>query len=450
MTATLVRYRVLGLMSALAMITYLDRALNGSIKKPVMESVGYEEKDYFLLLVAFQLAYALFEIPSGWLGDTQGTRKTLLRIVLFWSFFLGLMALAGLPLFGTSISIGFWSLVFIQFLFGMGEAGAFPNISKALYYWFPASERAFVQGTVWFSSRMMGGLTPFIWILLTVYFRLDWRVTIAACAGLGIVWVTLFVLYFRNKPEEEPACNEAERSLIRAGKNFSSGGHDNVPWKHLFTQSNLWFLCGMYFCTNFGWYFLMYFLPTYMKQSFGINKSTDVSTGYQLGVALLTGAPFFLGGIACIWGGILSDRFIRRTGNRTLGRKLFGMLGYAGCCLAYIAAIFNHSNPFVLIGCLAMVGFFSDLTLGPAWATAQDIGKRYAAIVSGCMNMIGNLGAAISNYVTGLIIASHTHTETKEVDTRGYIICMSMYAVAYGIGVIFWYLTDANKPLADD
>ena len=204
----------------------------------------------------------------------------------------------------------------------------------------------------------------------------------------------------------------------------------------------------MYFCTNFGWYFLMYFLPKQMQQSFGINK--DSSTGYQLGVALLTGAPFFLGGIACIWGGVLSDRFIRRTGNLALGRKLFGMLGYAGSCLAYIIAIFNFDSPYILIACLAMVGFFSDLTLGPAWATAQDIGKRYAAIVSGCMNMIGNLGGALSNYLTGVIIASYTNHATKDVDSTGYIICMTMYAISYAVGVVFWYLTDANKPLAED
>lgn len=448
MTATFIRYRVLGLMCSLAMITYLDRALNGSAKKPVMEAVGYEEKDYFLLLVAFQLAYALFEIPTGWLGDTFGPRKTLLRIVLFWSFFLGLMALAGLPLFGTSISIGFWALVVIQFLFGMGEAGAFPNISKSLYHWFPATQRAFVQGTVWFSSRLMGGLTPFIWILLTVGLGLNWRLAIGLFALLGLIWVALFFFWFHNKPEDDPSCNEVERELIRVGKANSSGVHQNVPWKHLFSQRNLWYLCGMYFCTNFGWYFLMYFLPTYMKQSFGIKDGS--TTGHQLGIALLTGSPFFLGGIACIWGGVLSDRFIRRTGNRALGRKLFGMFGYAGSCLAYIAAIFNHNSPYILIACLAMVGFFSDLTLGPAWATAQDIGKRYAAIVSGCMNMIGNLGGALSNYLTGVIIASYTDHATKAVDSTGYIICMTMYAISYAIGVVFWYLTDANRPLAED
>ncbi|HMP16611.1 MAG TPA: MFS transporter [Gemmatales bacterium] len=446
MQPTLVRYRILGLMCSLAMITYLDRALNGNAKKPIMEAVGYEEKDYYLLLVAFQLAYALFEIPTGWLGDMYGPRKTLLRVVLFWSFFLGLIAFAGLPLLGTPISIGFWSLVVIQFLFGAGEAGAFPNISKALYQWFPATERAFVQGTVWFSSRLMGGLTTFVWILFTVGFGLDWRVTVGIFAGLGIVWAIFFYISFRNKPSDHPDINQAEVDLIAIGKKPAQDSHAGVPWRHLFSQPNLWYLCGMYFCMNYGWYFLMYFLPTYMKQAFNIQP--DTSLGYQLLVALLTGSPLLLGGIACVWGGVLSDRYIKATGNRTWGRKLFGILGYAGCAMAYLAAIFLQANPYLLITCLALVGFFNDLTMGPAWATAQDIGRRYAAIISGSMNMIGNLGAAISNYVTGVIIFRAT-TDGK-VASYGYMTCLTMYAVAYGIGVIFWYLTDANKPLADD
>ncbi|HMO37222.1 MAG TPA: MFS transporter, partial [Gemmatales bacterium] len=241
MQPTLVRYRILGLMCSLAMITYLDRALNGNAKKPIMEAGGYEAKDYYLLLVAFQLAYALFEIPTGWLGDMYGPRKTLLRVVLFWSFFLGLIAFAGLPLLGTPISIGFWSLVVIQFLFGAGEAGAFPNISKALYQWFPATERAFVQGTVWFSSRLMGGLTTFVWILFTVGFGLDWRVTVGIFAGLGIVWAIFFYISFRNKPSDHPDINQAEVDLIAIGKKPAQDSHAGVPWRHLFSQPNLWY-----------------------------------------------------------------------------------------------------------------------------------------------------------------------------------------------------------------
>jgi ACS family glucarate transporter-like MFS transporter len=446
MPSTFVRFRVLGLMCGLAMITYLDRALNGPAQKDVMEAVGHKEADYFFLLVAFQIAYALFEIPTGWLGDKYGPRSTLIRVVVFWSFFLGLMALAGLPLFGTQFSIGFWGLVVIQFLFGMGEAGAFPNISKALYNWFPASQRAFVQGSVWFSSRFMGGLTVFFWTLLTVGLGLNWRIVVGLFAGLGVLWVIAFTIIFRNKPEDHPGCNEAERDLIKQGKKPSGGGHDNVPWRHLFSQKNLWYLCGMYFCMNFGWYFLMYFLPKFMRQSFDIQQGD--SLGFKLGIALLTGSPLLLGGVACILGGILSDRYIRRTGDRVWGRKLYGMIGYAGCSLCYVAAILFIDRPYLLIASIALVGFFNDLTMGPAWATAQDIGKRYAAIVSGCMNMIGNLGGALSNFITGYLIKYHTTNGVVSQD--GYFICLTMYAVAYAVGVYFWYMTDANKPLAED
>ena len=90
-----VRYTILGLLCTLAMITYLDRAVNGSAKKDMMAAVGREEGDFYLVLIFFQLAYALFEIPSGWMGDTYGPRKTLIRIVIWWSAFIGLTAFAG-------------------------------------------------------------------------------------------------------------------------------------------------------------------------------------------------------------------------------------------------------------------------------------------------------------------------------------------------------------------
>jgi len=416
-----------------------------------MKAVGHEKEDYFLLLVAFQLAYALFEIPAGWLGDTFGPRKTLLRIVIWWSICIAVMSLAGLPLFSTSLAIGYGSLVVIQFLFGIGEAGAFPNIAKALYNWFPASQRAFVQGVIWFSSRLMGGLTPFLWVLLVPVGGISWRLAVSLFAGLGLIWCAVFFLWFRNRPEDHPACNAAERDLIAAGKKTGQQtNHPPVFWRRLIRNPNLWFLCGMYFCSNFGWYFLMYFLPGYMNENFGLSREAEagaVTAGKQLFIALLTGAPLLLGTIACVWGGVLSDAYIRRTGNRTWGRRLIGMLGYAFSMICYLAAIFFQGNPVMIAVCVALVGFGSDLTLGPAWATAQDVGRRYAATISGCMNMIGNIGAALGNYTTGIIIRSYKESGQLQ---DGYILCLSLYAAAYGIGIFFWWLVDANKPLVDD
>jgi MFS family permease len=433
------------LMCTLAMITYLDRALNGNAKDSVMSAVGRDEADYNLLIVAFQLAYALFEIPTGWLGDTYGPRKTLLRVVLWWSVFIGIMSLAGLPLLGSGLILGYGGLIVVQFLFGMGEAGAFPNISKVLYNWFPASQRAIVQGAVWLSSRFMGGLTPFIWTLLVPVLGLSWRLAVGLFSVAGLCWWVVFFLRFRNHPREHPDCNEAEIELVGQGKSPHQSVYTSVPWRKLFGQANLWYLCGMYFCANFGWYFLMYFLPKYMKQSFGLEQSSGIFM--QLTVALMAGAPLLIGGIGCIWGGRLSDAYIARTGNRTWGRRRYGILGFALCSICYLVAIFSQGSPYIVTASIALVGFFSDLTLGPSWATAQDVGRRYAAVVSGCMNMIGNIGAALSTFITSLIISSFERGDEAE---QGYTLCLSLYAVAYAIGVVFWWLVDANKPLIED
>ncbi|HJZ93552.1 MAG TPA: MFS transporter, partial [Gemmataceae bacterium] len=121
---TRVRYSILVLLCTLAMITYLDRAMNGNAKKDMMESIGRTEADFFWVLTAFQIAYAIFEIPTGWMGDTYGPRKTLLRIVLWWSLFVGLTGCTGLAWPGSeAVLIGFGALIVIQFLFGVGEAG---------------------------------------------------------------------------------------------------------------------------------------------------------------------------------------------------------------------------------------------------------------------------------------------------------------------------------------
>src|SRR5262245_1261470 len=155
---TRVRYSMLFMLCLLAMITYMDRAMYGSAKGDLMAAVGRPPTDFYLVLIFFQVAYALFEVPTGWMGDKYGPRITLLRIVAWWSLFVALTGAAGLAFPGTSfIVIGFAVFLAMQFCFGMGEAGAFPNIARALYNWFPLAQRGFAQGAVWLSARFMGG-----------------------------------------------------------------------------------------------------------------------------------------------------------------------------------------------------------------------------------------------------------------------------------------------------
>ncbi len=464
---TRVRYSILGLLCLLAMITYLDRAMYGSAKNDLMASVGRPVEDFFWVLVAFQLAYACFEVPSGWLGDRFGPRSTLLRIVLWWSLFIALTPVVGLvfpsavEVAGRTVLVGFVVLIGMQFLFGMGEAGAFPNISKAAYNWFPASQRGFAKGAVWMAARLAGGLTPLVWVLLTAYGGLSWRGALWLFAGVAAAWCVVFWLWFRNVPSEHWVPNESERLLIEAGKSHT--GAKAVPWRTLFTSRNLWAVCLMYTVTNFNWYFLMYYLPGALRGEHFRSRmhspdaaaaaaaggaapvaGFELTAGDLLTPALLSGAPLLVGMLGCYLGGVFSDIHVRRTGNRVWARRLYGMLGYGLAGLAYAAAAaMVGGNFWLLAGCLALVGLFNDLTMGPAWATTQDIGRRYAAIVGGTMNMIGNLGATIGNLVTGLILKYAPGPD-------GFVICFLMYAGVYGLGVGSWLLIDPTKPVVPE
>ncbi len=445
--------------------------------------------DLAIALWAFQLAYALFEVPTGYLGDRYGPRKTLIRIVLWWSFFFCLTTLVGYQFGAVALvgSTGLAVLVVFRFLFGVGEAGAYPNSARALYNWFPLSQRGTAQGAVWMSARFMGGLTPLIWLCLVdkQMLGLNWKTGFWLFGGIGLLWCLVFALWFRNKPEEHPATNEAEREFIAAGRGPAEL-HEGVPWGKIFRNRNLWFVCGMYVCINYGWYFFMYFLPDFLQRRFATANDT---LGDKVVMKLLAGGPLLVGVLGCVLGGILTDRHVRRNGDRKWGRSLYGVIGFSGAALCYGVAITGalNRNMWMFALGVAASGFFNDLAMGPSWAVCQDIGRRYSAIVSGFMNMVGNLGGVATIFVTARIMnAQVTKREAEVLDARsplvvpsestgmeetlmrlgdavatgtqlvgpretglidGYIINLSLYALAYVIGVFFWLMIDARKPI---
>ncbi len=461
---TRVRYSMLALFCTLSMITYIDRAFWGSAQEDVRKSLGLSTvADLVIALWAFQLAYALFEVPTGYLGDRYGPRKTLIRIVLWWSFFFCLTTLVGYQ-FGSFAMVGATGLTFLivfRFLFGIGEAGAYPNIARGVYNWFPMSQRGTAQGAVWMSARFMGGLTPLIWLCLVdrEMLGLNWKTGFWIFGGVGLLWCLIFTLWFRNTPEEHPKANEAERELIASGRGPAEI-HEGVPWGKIVRSRNLWFVCAMYVCINYGWYFFMYFLPDFLKKQFAGQTGT---LNERVVMALLAGGPLLVGVLGCLLGGILTDRHVRRTGDRRWGRSLYGVIGFAGAGCCYIIAILGarSGNMWMFAGGVALSGFFNDLTMGASWAVCQDIGKRYAAIVSGFMNMIGNLGGVATLIVTGAIMKAQVNAATAAAtaagtsldearragEIEGYIINLSLYALAYFIGVFFWLMIDARKPI---
>lgn len=458
------RYRVLGFACTLSMITYLDRVCFGAAVPHIVEALGLQSvADLQLAFTAFAFAYAAFEIPSGWLGDTYGPRNTLIRIVLWWSAF---TVLTGCVYQFSPIKIGMGErfpyalfinglvvMVVIRFLFGMGEAGAYPNITRALHNWFPGTERAVGQGAVWMAGRFMGGITPLLWMFVVEWSGLSWRGAFFIFGGIGVLWCIAFATWFRNKPEESPKANEAERVLIAAGRE-PEADHAHVPWMKMLRSTNLWALCLMYFCAAYGWYFNITYLPSFLADQHHVDPKSIVGSIYK-------GGPLWMGAITCLIGGWLSDRFIRKTGNRKWGRRLFGLIGHALCGLCYFACIFTPTA-FTFFLAVSLAAFWNDLTMGAAWATCQDIGRRYAAIVAGCMNTVGNLGGAAAGWVTGHIlqlkltayaaakgvaVVDLSAAEKAEGLLPGYHINFVLFGMVYMVALLFWLRIDATEPV---
>jgi MFS family permease len=450
---TRVRYGVLGFVCSLSMITYLDRVCMSNANPFIQNELGLNsEADLMWFFWAFSISYALFEVPTGWLGDVFGPRRTIIRIVLWWSTFTVLTGLVGISI--GPLMMGFVGLLLVRFLFGMGEAGAYPNLTRALHNWFPFGQRALAQGVMWMSGRLMGGLTPLVWWLIVEQMDLGWRGAFYLFGGLGVLWCLAFASWFRNRPEEKPEVNAAERALIRGERQDIEAAHAGVPWRKLLTNANLWALCLMYFCGAYGWYFNITLLPTFLETQHGVSPKSWVGAIYK-------GGPLWMGATTCLLGGYLSDRFIRSTGNRKWGRRLFGIVGHGLCACCYLGCLWAP-NAFTFFLTISLAAFWNDLTMGAAWAVCQDIGKRHAAIVAGCMNTIGNLGGAATILVTGYILqfklASYAAAKGVAVDTLnavekaegllpGYQINFAIYAAIYVVAMLLWLRIDSTKPV---
>jgi MFS family permease len=397
---TNVRYTVLAWACSLSMLTYIDRVCIKTVRSDMETSLGIDKTDFGLVFSAFGLAYALFEVPSGWLGDRFGPRKVLARIVLWWSFFTVLTGCVWkfsydlgyvVPMPGflqewlEPIPLAFNSLVLmviVRFLFGMGEAGAYPNTARALRGWFPCGRRGFAQGLLWAFGRWGGSIAPQLVVLFALPF--GWRGAFFAFGILGAVWTVFFYRYFRNTPAEHPGVNDAERAYIQ--EHGDAEARLPLAWGSMFASPSFWLLCSMYLCSNAGWCFFITWDTEYYKTVLHLEGNT---------LRIAEGASLLFGGIACLAGGFLTDRQVRVWGRRW-GRTMQGFLSYAlGGCFFVLALVFVD-YPGLSVACLCIASFGKDFAMAVSWSTCIDIGHRYSGTVGGFMNGIGNLGTALA------------------------------------------------------
>ncbi|HEY7424166.1 MAG TPA: MFS transporter, partial [Gemmataceae bacterium] len=343
------------------------------------------------------------------------------------------------------------ALLLIRFLFGLGEAGAYPNLTRVVGDWFPFHERAFAQGAIWMSARLGGAFAPFIIGRLSA--ALGWRQAFWVLGAAGVSWCVVFWIWFRDTPEEKPECNEAERDLIRTGNS------EQVPVRseeqgvrsEQFTSSlpapqrnpfagrlvfslTVWSMCAASCFVCFGWYFYPTWQPQYLKDVYGIS--------YE-GSELLTGLPFLFGAVGSLLGGRLSDWLVRRTGQRRWGRSLMGIVGFTTAGLCVLGTGYT-TTAWQAVALLCAAFLVNDLAIPVIWAVCADIGGSYVGTVAGIMNMAGGVGAVLSPilipYVLAMLPAEYSGPERWRLIFAGL-------AASWFLGALSWIFIDASKPL---
>ena len=409
------RHAVTAFAVSLAVITYIDRVAIAVAAPLITADLGLSRTQMAWALAAFGWAYALFEIPGGWLGDRIGPRRVLMRIVIWWSIFTA----------ATGWAWNATSLIVIRALFGAGEAGAFPNITRVLTTWLPVRERERAQANVWLATRISGAFTPVLVAMLIGL--IGWQRTFEAFGLIGVVWAIFFYRYYRDSPADHPGVNAAELAMLPPSRDTALA-KSGVPWALIFSKPSVWLLSLQYMCLAYGWWFYINWLPTYLRES----RGTTLTMG-----ALLAGLPLLLGGVGCLVSASLIPRFARRFGSVAKARRVVAVTGFLGAsaCIFIFTGIEDPRQAMLVLG---FAGFFNDFVMPAAWAGTMDIGGRYSGTVSGAMNMMVSIAGAVSVTVVGYLLA-----------WTGGNWTMTFYisAAIYFVGAICWLFLDSHTPI---
>jgi MFS family permease len=337
-----------------------------------------------------------------------------MRIVLWWSFFTA----------ATGWAWSATSLIVTRALFGAGEAGAFPNLTRVFTTWLPVKERERAQATLWLATRVSGAFTPLL--VAALIGALGWRRTFEVFGVLGVIWAIFFYFWYRDVPSEHPAVNQAELAMLPPPRDTAIAS-TGVPWRLIFSTPSVWFLSIHYMCLAYGWFFYINWLPSYLRRARG--------TTLEMG-ALLAGLPLLLGGVGCLVSAALIPRLAKQLSSVALARKIIAITGFVGAsaCVFIFSGIADPVRGMVVLG---FAGFFNAFVMPAAWAGTMDVGGRYSGTVTGAMNMMGSIAGALSVLFVGYLLAW----------TNDWTLAFYVSATIYLVGAVCWLFLDSHTPV---
>jgi ACS family glucarate transporter-like MFS transporter len=412
---TRARFTVAAWLCGLSAVLYLDRLCMSQAAAPIQAEFKLTNSEMSYVLMAFTLAYGLFEIPTGRLGDKHGSRNVLTRIVIWWSIFTGL----------TGACSGLLTLIAVRFLFGAGEAGAYPNAARVIARWFPLIERGRVQGLMIAASQIGAVVAPAATGQLIHH--IGWRWAFVAFGFVGIVWAVGFWLWFRDDPAQHPSVNEQELETIRAGGTLTANEHAPIPWRAALTNRGILALCAIMICGAFYTYFFYSWFVKYLQTARGLSNltagwfSSFVLAGSALGVLL---------------GGWIADWIPKHCSNAITARRWLGVGCYSAAA-AFLVLGIQCDDAYALAAFWGASFCAMHVTLPNWWSVAIPQCGTHVGSLFGLMNGMGVLGALASQ---GYVGAFADWREKQGFTGRdAWDPMFNLYVVVLMLGGIAWW-----------
>jgi ACS family glucarate transporter-like MFS transporter len=401
------RHRVTGLLILLFTITYIDRVCI-SVAGPRMQAdLHIDPIGWGWVTAMFTLSYCLFEIPTGALGDRIGPRRVLTRVVLWWSAF---TALTG--------AVSSYSLLLVtRFLFGAGEAGAFPNALIVVARWFPQTRRASMSGVLLMASQIGGGIAPLL--VVPIQIRYGWRASFFVFGLSGVVWAAVWYAWFRDSPAEKAGVSQEELAEIGPSPSPVHG----FPWRLALRSHSVLAMLGTAFCYVYVYNFFQTWFHTFLVKG----------RGFDEGTLLLSALPYAVAACANLAGGAVSDALVARLGLRW-GRRSLGMFGLGSATLFTIAAMFT-THQLLTVVLLSLVYGGITFQQSGVFGVCLDIGRRHAGSIVGLMNTSAQVGGLIGSIAYGYIVARFDSYDAPFVPMAALLL----------VGTVLWLRVDASE-----
>jgi MFS family permease len=368
---------VLLIICLMYLILYVDR-VNISTAAPLIKAeLGLSNTELGLVFSAFAYPYALFQLIGGYIGDRFGARRTL--------FVSGLIVCAATA--ATGAVGGLVTLFAARLALGIGEGATFPTATRAMAAWVPERNWGFAQGITHSSARIGNALTPPLIALLVGL--ASWRGAFFVLALSSLVWVLLWLRYFRDVPTSPPLTADELAALPVHGPRQST---EAVPWFKLFRR--MLPVTAVDFCYGWTLWLFLSWIPSFFYQNY--HQNLTQSAFYSAGV-------FLAGVIGDTLGGVLSDRILKRTGNRAAARRNVIVAGMLGGFLFLIPVMLVDDVNMAAVS-LAAAFFAVELVVAPIWAVPMDIAPGYSGSASGMMNFGFGVAGIVSPLAFGYLI----------------------------------------------